>query len=466
MPITVPLTGNVYIDGLLYGGRRLSSNRVTYSFWSDESLDDARGDIDRNDTAWLNYEVRAMRLGLEAWSNVANINFVNTRSNNPNANFGFLLLNNSERSSNILGSFGIPVVSDELVGYFNTRANSWNPSGVRPGGLGFVTIIHEIGHGLGLAHPHDNDSGSRLFPGVFSQNDRGTHGLNQGVWTTMTYNDGLNGRGYQSTPMALDIAAIQRLYGANMSHNTGGNTYSLPTRNGPGTSYFSIWDAGGYDTISARNATDSAVINLNSAPLSGPNAGGYLSSVSQVDGGSTIANGVVIERAIGGFSHDRLIGNSASNVIVGNEGNDVLTGHGGNDVLSGGTGNDLLIGHQGNDILNGGSGHNRLHSGVGYDVFYFSVLDRAIDTILDFNPAADYIDVNARAFGFGSQRGILATQYFRLGARALDSNDRFIYNRQSGILFFDADGVGGAGQIGLARLANRALLRHSDFRLV
>jgi serralysin len=95
-----------------------------------------------------------------------------------------------------------------------------------------------------LAHPHDGgEEDGKLFPGVTrgQPSDTGDFGLNQGIWTTMGYNDGWNmvpavseAYGYQGTPMAFDIAALQCIYGANMTHHTGDDTYLLPTTNGTG----------------------------------------------------------------------------------------------------------------------------------------------------------------------------------------------------------------------------------------
>ncbi|MGB5975243.1 MAG: M10 family metallopeptidase C-terminal domain-containing protein, partial [Nodosilinea sp.] len=154
--------------------------------------------------------------------------------------------------------------------------------------------------------------------------------------------------GYQGTPMALDIAAIQSLYGANMSYNTGDDVYVLPDSNIAGTFYSAIWDAGGIDAISALTATDDVIINLNDAPLVGKNAGGYVSAVEDVYGGFTIANGVDIEVAVGGSGDDTLVGNEVDNLLY---------GLGGSDSLYGGSGDDLLNGYGGTsgeyDILSG-----------------------------------------------------------------------------------------------------------------
>jgi hypothetical protein len=91
----------------------------------------------------------------------------------------------------------------------------------------------------------------------------------------------------------------------------------LPTLNGDGsgTGWSCIWDAGGSDTISNQNSSGSCQIYLTAAPLTGTNAGGYVSWVGGIAGGFTIANNVVIENAIGGSANDYLVGNDFANIL-------------------------------------------------------------------------------------------------------------------------------------------------------
>jgi len=282
---------------------------------------------------------------LDNYSAVANITFnevtpsESSSTSNPTDIIWYLGTDNDFGfDSSSLGSHEVPDgywaslgYGDWLSGFFNTSHSSW--SNLTTGSFGYVTIIHELGHAMGLAHPHDGGYSEILFPGVSSSGDTGDNALNQGIWTTMTYNDGWTieptsqyDYGWQMTLMAFDIAALQAIYGANTSTNTGNNNYILPTINQLGSGWSCIWDASGIDTISNAGSSQNSTINLNSAPLVGEYAGGYVSWVGGITGGFTIANGVVIENATGGSGNDIIIGNSASNILSGGGGNDTFYG--------------------------------------------------------------------------------------------------------------------------------------------
>ena len=220
--------------------------------------------------------------------------------------------------------------------------------GLVPGGFDYITWLHELGHALGLAHPHDTGGTSTIFPGVVQPfNSFGLYQMNQGIYTTMSYNDGWRAGvgalgpsgtaryGWQSTMMGLDIAALQFLYGANTSFANGDSIYDIDTINDAGTGYRSIWDTGGIDTI--RHTGNRAVkIDLRAATLANEVGGGgfvsHITGTPKIFAGYTIANGVVIENAIGGNGNDVLIGNSANNSLDGGLGADSMTGGQGDDT--------------------------------------------------------------------------------------------------------------------------------------
>ena len=240
-------------------------------------------------------------------------------------------------SETVLGETTAPAdgVNPPTIFYSVTGTNFDN---ITPGGNTFATMVHEIGHAIGLYHPHSG----KPFPGVTVGQDqeKGTDNLNQQIWTVMSYVAGWDGQqntgpsfGEAAGAMTFDIAAAQMLYGARDAQ-TGDNIYTLATANQVGTGWDAIWDTGGTDTITGAGSNDAMTIDLRAATLEGANAGGHVSWIGGIQGGFTIAQNVVIENAIGGNGADTIIGNSAANG---------LTGNGGNDTLDGGAGTDTAI---------------------------------------------------------------------------------------------------------------------------
>ncbi len=369
---------SIFTDSLNSGNIANGGQNITYFF-------------SNNYSSWNSYEIAQFENALQQWENVANITFTPAASQ-VSAEFVFYntseaqirsVLNVPATSGAPLGAFELPNGSTaQQSSWFNYQSTGWDyantTGGLSQGGYGYITILHEVGHGLGLNHPHD---GSPIFPGVTNPFDTGTNSYNQGINTVMSYNDGLvsnglnpgtvPGYGWTGTPMAFDIAAIQLMYGANTSFHTGNDTYTLPSSNSNGTFYSSIWDAGGIDTIAAQG-TANAVINLNAASLvnGDPDAGGAISASAGIYGGFTIANGAVIENATGALGNDTLIGNAVANTISGLAGIDLIYGGDGNDNLFGGDGNDTLNGDLGHDLLNGQVGDDTLNGGDGNDSLY------------------------------------------------------------------------------------------------
>ncbi|RMF38302.1 MAG: hypothetical protein D6754_07810 [Alphaproteobacteria bacterium] len=429
-------TGPDFLDSIDWGTQVSTSSIDVYFAQSGDTF------AGYTSASWSSYEQQQAMLALQQIANVANVSF-HVTSSSWGAEFKLLNVDGTQFPPNVGGRMLAPGEWNEGVGVFNYEGLGWDwtqpgTGGLEQGGLGFVTLIHELGHGMGLAHPHDtagnfpagwfNHEGSTIWSGVTSQfNSYGDFDLNQGVYTTMTYNDGWAtgplgapwsySYGLQGTMMAFDIAVLQQKYGANTNYHKGNNTYFLPNSNGVGTFYSSIWDAGGNaDRIRYIGHAD-AVIDLRAAHLGyGPGSGGYISHASGIHGGYTIANGVVIEQGWGGNGNDHISGNFSKNILKGLGGRDYLFGRGGkdkifggggNDKIYGGSGNDMLWGNDdrdvlagggGNDILVGGRGADIQYGGGGRDTFKFtstndSGFGASADKIGDFS-AADWIDLS------------------------------------------------------------------------
>ncbi|WP_231376276.1 calcium-binding protein [Magnetospirillum fulvum] len=143
---------------------------------------------------------------------------------------------------------------------------------------------------------------------------------------------------------------------------------------------------------------------------------------------------------------------TGNNLLYGGNGDDSITGGSGNDHLAGGVGNNVLEGGNGNDILDGGVGTNTLWGGAGTDtltggsgvtVFRYDTKSEGGDIITDFQSGTDKIQVLNANFGeFGE--GSLDASHLVIGAGAVASGSaaQFLFDTNSGVLSFDADGTG------------------------
>lgn len=123
--------------------------------------------------SWNSSEIVAAMSAMATFSAVTTLNFTQAASA---AGATFILML-AELPGNVLGEFG--TANGKGYGVFDPDPSIWSAALLQPGGLAFATLIHEIGHGLGLAHPHDNsgngpDDSSEILQGVVS--DFGSYG--------------------------------------------------------------------------------------------------------------------------------------------------------------------------------------------------------------------------------------------------------------------------------------------------
>ncbi len=441
---TVPLTGQNYIDSLLdyykWGGSIGIGASLTYSFRSNSSsysTDSVTGygPSTGSGKPWQSWFLLtdAQKIGikaaLNAWADVANVRFTEVIDSSTVA--GDIRFS-TNAAITLSGSY-MPWPSATAGDVWFATSSNLNTS--TKGTYGYHTFLHEIGHALGVAHPHDGRvvAGSSIDAQLFS---------------VMSYRDfvgdalsSFQSNPFPTTPMLHDIAAIQYLYGANMSTRSGDTTYSWTLGQ---NIYETLWDGGGNDTIDWSNQSSAATIDLNAGQWS------YLGP-ARWDGQAytqqnlTIAYNAVIENATGGSGNDTLLGNSVGNT---------LNGGAGNDSLSGGSGNDTLTG------------------GVGRDDFVFNTAPNAttnLDRITDFVVADDTILLENSIFTALTTTGTLAAGMFRSGAgvtSAADANDYLIYNSTSGALFYDADANGASAAVEIAVLGVGLALSNANFVVI
>ena len=209
-----------------------------------------------------------------------------------------------------------------------------------------------------------------------------------------------------------------------------------------------LYSGDGNDTLRGGNGNDVYYVNSGSDRVVEAFGQGtdtvYTSANYKLMAGSYVE----VLRAIAGTDNINLTGNQLANRIVGNDGNNVIAGGRGNDVLTGGVGSDTFVF---NTALNG---------------------QNNVDRITDFNVAADTIQLeNAifRAFASLSTGQTISSASFLNAAGATaaqDASDRIVYNRSTGDLYYDADGVGGVGAIKFATLNAGLNLTHNDFVII
>lgn len=384
------------IEGISWTGTTGTSVTIPYSF----GISYEGGNL-------FNSTMQSAALSaMQAWSNVARVSFSAVAP--VSADFTFSQKNLGSGTAGLTSSLysGTTFATAEVQvdnEYTNFAAGSF----------GYLILLHEIGHALGLKHP-GNYGGGDLPPYLPASEDSVDY-------TVMSYNDGdfaANLSNIPVTPMIYDIAAIQYLYGANTSYNNGESFY---TYNGGTSQSLTVWDGGGNDYITALGYSGSAVIDL----------GEGIGNVTQI--GSTyiwVAYGANIENGTGGSGNDRILGNALNNRLAGREGADeirgglgndivmgangtgdltdgndsiygglgidIMQGNGGNDLIYGGkgvadtndggdtifsgTGNDTVYGNGGNDVIYGGPGNDALFGGLGNDTFVFAS-GSGVDTV-------------------------------------------------------------------------------------
>lgn len=380
-------------DGVLNFGFWKNYGELANSYYVNATGTDSFEEAIRANFSAFNAGQRGVaRDSMGLWDDLISISFQETKSYDGDINFGNTATGGAQAYAYLpfgdiydasykeaygftqIGRLSGDVWIDGFVSSnFNPLANSY---------YAVTTMIHEIGHAIGLSHPgdynatDDNDGDGVADPITYANDAKFAQDSRQ--YSIMSYFDAyetgaqhidftLTNFAYAATPLVHDISAIQAIYGADMTTRTGNTTYGFNSNAREDAFDFTlntrpivtIWDAGGRDTLDFSGWDTPSIMDLNEGAFS--SGGGVIEfpSLEEVNAkraelgfaartqaqydyyvelrdelglenglftdNVSIAYGAVIENAVGGGGDDLIIVNSAANRIDGGAGIDAVS---------------------------------------------------------------------------------------------------------------------------------------------
>ena len=395
-------------------GSRWTATSLTYSFPTSSSFysgEYGSGQEPSGFSAFNAAQQTAVRSALALVASYTGLTFTETtESATAHANLRYANTGATDSKGNAI----IPTAQGHFPDMGATAGDVWFGTTGQPDYLtparsnwGWATVMHESGHALGLKHGHEDATASKGSAALSSTHDGQD-------WSLMTYRsspgdldlsqgDGSSGNQAQ-TYMQDDIAALQYMYGANFSSNSGNTTYTWSRStgemfiNGAGQGQptsnrilMTIWDGNGTDTYDLSSyGSDGAGVTVDLRPgaFSTFSTSQLAYHNSATPGASSAAVGNVanallylgnvsslIENAVGTANGDKLYGNEVSNALNGGGGADELYGFDGNDTLIGGAGTDFMWGGTGNDTyyVDKDADAATEYANEGYDTLYSTI---------------------------------------------------------------------------------------------
>lgn len=274
------------------------------------------------------------------------------------------------------------------------------------------------------------------------------------------------------------ISGVENLAGSANNDFLKGNELSNMLRGRGGNDTLNGGDGTEIDYVDYKNASGSVTVTWSASANTATSSG--------ADGVDTIIN---IEGGRGSMSfNDTFVAGLYSTYFDGRGGVDTLsfaqfgtaksinlsltTAQSGYTVLNienliGGSAGDTLTGNAGANTLNGGAGNDTLDGGAGNDIFRFSNALGAnnVDQINNYDVATDSIQLENAIFAKLTVTGTLAAGNFvsNTTGQAVDANDYIIYESDTGILSYDADGSGAGAAVPFALLAPGLIMTNAEF---
>lgn len=320
---------------------------ITYSFPTRTAVFDGGwsyggGEIAAGWQPLTTAQQEAVRSALNTWERVANVKFVEvseTGADVGDLRFGFTKAMFPGAVAHAYYPQNESALAGDVWLSWDWRNDRLAPTQVHTAAASYDsdeyyaygTLIHEIGHALGLSHPFEEAGRERATNPLPGWEDHVSNTIMSYDW-----NDWLGGLAPAVTPMPYDILAIQHLYGPNTRYEARDTIWSYDI----GTAAVStLWDAGGIDTLKVTNIHNAPFPDLENSQWSlvdlAEGAGsiigfvnGSVYEMTEIHDGQTVrpygfspnvflAYGTVIENAIGSAGPDMLYGNAYNNRLDG-----------------------------------------------------------------------------------------------------------------------------------------------------
>lgn len=438
-------------------GAKIEGRKITFSFL-DGPLTNQPGSTPGEFAGFSELsenQKTATRQAMELWDELIAVRIEEKRGNGAGA--ADILVGNTTTGPEVAWAYypsedGNPQTPQSYIWIADPEVQLAN-YGLSYGDQGLYTMVHEIGHSLGLSHPGDYNNGADNDgdgqPDPITYATSAVYAQDSQQYSAMSYfaEDEVGGWAVDvsrivlsnpQTPMLHDILAIQEKYGADPTTRAGDTVYfansnacnpiyDLAENPFP---YLCVYDAGGNDTFDFSTANTGVFLDLRAGSFSSASRG-YLSlaeanaAIAEANAQSADGQGTrqpfTAESYAGWVEFVTSMGPSriendtdvsginapthrnisiAYNTVIenaiGGAARDYLVG---NDVAN------LLKGNGGGDVLNGLGGNDVLWGGAGADEFRFFA-DSGIDTILDFLSGTDTIslaEIDADTFAEGDQ---------------------------------------------------------------
>ena len=256
----------------------------------------------------------------------------------------------SSINQNSFGYTGSPldIILNE-AGFGSTNYNLNNDT------FGFHTLMHEIGHSLGLSHPHSSYSNGTA---TLTSDYAATVGvgfqqlgfvinsaadMNKEYFSIMSYDDlkpPNSSDTYAQTPMILDTIALIDAYGAGSGTSGYGNDTITPGSLAGVAAYRTYFDLGGTNLVNLMNYVTGVYFNMGVTITGASHLVGVSMSIDDAKRMIAAQDPTSLrwyygefQNAFGSIGDDVIIGNYLDNTIDGYLGNDTIDGGGGTNTL-------------------------------------------------------------------------------------------------------------------------------------